>query len=47
MNSTLPYAKIVEDINESWEKEFLEGKKLDQGVEILGYDVVADPEVQF
>jgi hypothetical protein len=34
-------AKIVEDINKEWEKEFLEGKKLDEGAEILGYDVVA------
>jgi hypothetical protein len=41
LNSTLPYAKIVEDINKAWEKEFSEGKKLDEGVEILGYDVVA------
>ncbi len=40
MNSTLLYAKIIEDINKTWEKEFLEGKKLDEGVEILGYDVV-------
>jgi len=41
LNSTLPYAKIVGDINKAWEKEFLEGRKLDEGVEILGYDVVA------
>jgi hypothetical protein len=40
LNSTLLYAKIIEDINKTWEKEFLEGKKLDEGVEILGYDVV-------
>ena len=36
LNSTLPYAKIVEDINKTWENEFLEGKKPDEGVEILG-----------
>ncbi len=24
LNSTLPYAKIVEDINKAWEKEFLQ-----------------------
>jgi len=41
LNSTLPYAKIVEDINKAWEEEFLAGKKLDESVEILGYDVVA------
>ena len=41
LNSTLPYAKIVEDINKAWEEEFLEGKKKDEGVEILGCDVVA------
>ena len=41
LTSTLPYAKIVEDINKTWEKEFSEGKKLNEGVEILGYDVVA------
>jgi hypothetical protein len=41
LNSTLPYVEIVEDINKAWEKEFSEGKKLDEGVEILGYDVVA------
>jgi hypothetical protein len=40
LNSTLPYVKIIEDINKTWEKEFLDGKKLDEGVEILGYDVV-------
>jgi hypothetical protein len=28
-------------INKTWEDEFLEGKKLDEAVEILGYDVVA------
>ncbi len=32
---------IVEDINKVWEKEFLEGMKIDEGVEILGYAVVA------
>jgi hypothetical protein len=41
LNSTLPYAEIVEDINKAWEKEFLKGKKKDEGVEILGYEVVA------
>ena len=41
LNSTLPYAEILEDINKTWEKEFSEGMKLDEGVEILGYDVVA------
>ena len=41
LNSTLPYAKIIEEINKTWEREFSEGKKLDEGVEILGYDVVA------
>ena len=40
LNSTLPCVKIIEDINNTWEKEFLVGKKLDEGVEILGYDVV-------
>ena len=35
LNSTLPYGKIVEDINKTCEKEFLEGKKIDEGVEIL------------
>ena len=24
LNSTLPYSKIVEDINKAWEKEFLQ-----------------------
>jgi hypothetical protein len=41
LDSRLPYAKIVEDIKKTWEKEFSEGKKLDEGVGILGYDVVA------
>ena len=41
LNSTLPYARIIEDIDRTWEKEFLEGEKLDESVEILGYDVVA------
>ncbi len=41
LNSTLPYAEIIEDINKTWKKEFFEGKKLDEGVEVLGYDVVA------
>ena len=41
LNSTLPYAKIVEKIRKVWEKEFSEGKKMDEGVEILGFDVVA------
>ena len=41
LNSTLPYAKTVEDISQTWEKEFSEGKKVDEGVEILGHDVVA------
>ena len=41
LNSTLPYAKIVEKISKVWEKEFSEGKKMDEGVEILGFDVVA------
>jgi hypothetical protein len=41
LTSTLPYAKTVEDINKTWEEEFSEGKKLNEGVEILGYDVVA------
>ena len=41
LNSTLPSAQILEDINKTWEKEFSEGMKLDEGVEILGYDVVA------
>jgi hypothetical protein len=27
LNSTLPYAKILEEINKTWEEEFLEGKK--------------------
>jgi hypothetical protein len=32
LNSTLPYAKIIEGMNKTWEEEFLEGKKLDEGV---------------
>jgi hypothetical protein len=40
LNSTLLYAKIIEDINKTCDKEFSEGNKLDEGVEILGYDVV-------
>ena len=32
LNSTLPYAKITEDINKTWEKEFLEGKKKRRGL---------------
>ena len=31
LNSTLPYAKIVEKISKVWEKEFSEGKKMDEG----------------
>ena len=34
LNSTLLYAKIIEEI-------FSEGKTMNEGVEILGYDVVA------
>ena len=41
LNCTLPYPKIVGDISQSWEKEFSEGKKVDEGVEILGHDVVS------
>jgi hypothetical protein len=29
LNSTLPYDKIIEDINKVWEEEFLAGNKLD------------------
>ena len=32
---------VWSDISQIWEKEFFEGKKMDEGVEILGYDVVA------
>ena len=40
LNCTLPYPKIVADISQSWEKELSEGKKVYEGVEIIGYEVV-------
>ena len=41
LNSTFPCGQIIEDINQVWEKEFSEGKKLNwEGVEILGFDFV-------
>ena len=41
INSSLPYARRIDKINEEWQEAFRKGERKGLGVEVIGFDVTA------
>ncbi len=41
LNSSLPYARRIDKINEEWQEAFRKGERKGLGVEVIGFDVTA------
>ena len=41
LNSSLPYARRIDEINEEWQEAYRKGERKGLGVEVIGFDVTA------